>query len=233
MKIITNHKLIKRNKKIGQVATFTSLGVLVIGLLITFFRKEEIFWSIGALALGFIISQVGIYYGKHWGPSPRQDELLATALKGLDDKYTLYNYTSPIPYLLVGPSGINPLIPLNQGGIIRYNTKKKRFTQKGGNAYMKFFGQEGIGNPQVDASANCESITNFLKENLKEANFPAPEPILVFTNPKATLELADAPYTGVISEKLKDVIRKKAKANPTSLDTIEKIKTLMVQEDIV
>ncbi|MEN6435734.1 MAG: hypothetical protein ABFD14_12845 [Anaerolineaceae bacterium] len=233
MNIITNHKLIKRNRKIGQIATYVSLGILVIGLLITFFRKEEFFWSIGALILGFIISQVGIYYGKNWGPSPRQDELLAASLKGLDDKYTLYNYTSPIPYLLVGPSGVSPLIPLNQGGLIRYNPAKKRYTQKGGNFYMKLFGQEGIGSPDLDAAANRQTITNFLKDKFTDGNFPEPDPILVFINPKATLDMADSPFTGVTAEKLKDVVRRKAKSNPASLDMIDQIRSLMVQEDIL
>jgi hypothetical protein len=103
MNVITNNKLIKKNIKIGKITTFSALGILLLGLVVTYVRKDQLIWSLVALTVGFIVSQIGMYYGSRWGRSPRPDEALVAALKGLDDKYTLYNYTSPIHHLSAQP----------------------------------------------------------------------------------------------------------------------------------
>ncbi len=218
MKVITNLKLIKRNKKIGQIATYTSLGVLGIGLLITYFRKEDMTWSLVALVLGFFISQVGIYFGSRWGRSPRPDEKLVASLKGLDDRYCLYNFTSPVPHLLLGPSGALVLVPLYQGGSIHYNATKNRFIQKGGSVYLKLFAQENLGRPDLEAKSNQDILKKFLAEHFEEGKYPEPESVLVFTNPKVVLDLSKSPIPAVAAEKLKDLIRKKSKTGVANLD---------------
>ncbi|HEX7971922.1 MAG TPA: folate-binding protein [Thiobacillus sp.] len=135
MKIVTNHKYIRRNKKIGQYTTIASLAILVIGFIISLDTSNpSLFtWSLLALIVGFILSQVGIYFGNRWGRSPRPDEVLATGLKGLEDKYVLYNYMTVTPHLLVGPAGIWILSTFTQRGSISYDAQKKRWNQRGGN----------------------------------------------------------------------------------------------------
>ena len=70
MKIISNDKLIKRNATIGQVTSLSSLVILGIGMYISFKSPEYFNISIGALLVGFILSQVGIYFGNRWGRRP-------------------------------------------------------------------------------------------------------------------------------------------------------------------
>lgn len=231
MKVITNIKLIKKNRKIGQITTLVALGILIIGLVITYVRKEELIWSFVALGLGIVISQVGNYYGRRWGRTPRADELLVSALKGLDDKYALYNYTSPIPHLLVGPAGVLALVPQFQGGHITYNDDKKRFTRKGGSLYLKIFGQERLGKPDNEANVVEKDLSAFINQQFEKAS-PAVEALLVFTDPQVSLDIAGSPVHGVTAEKLKDYLRKKSKNKPMDLEFLEKIKELLPAESI-
>ena len=91
MQIIRNDKLIKRNARISTFTSLGGLGVLIAGLVVSFSRPELVVWAWGSLLLGFILTQVGLYFGNRWGRKPRPDELLDTGLKGLDDRYTIYH----------------------------------------------------------------------------------------------------------------------------------------------
>src|SRR5512133_3881549 len=136
MKIISNTKLINRNKRIGQILTFYAIAVLAIGLVISLNgNMDNILYSYVALIVGFLISQFGIYFSNKFGRSPRPDELVSAALQGLDDRYSLYHYATAASHLLVGPSGVWVLLPYNQPGTITY--EKGKYKQKGGSWYLK------------------------------------------------------------------------------------------------
>ena len=139
MNIIRNDTLIKRNARIAQVTMIGGLLVLAGGMFISFRYPEQFGFSLGALMLGFLLSQVGIFFTNRWGRRPRPDELLAQALKGMDKKYTLYNYSGPTSHMLVGPAGVWVLMPYYQKGTISYDEIKRRWNQKGGNLYLKIF----------------------------------------------------------------------------------------------
>ncbi len=232
MKIVTNEKLINRNKKIGQITSIASLVVLGGGLYFSFTAPTgptsttSIYTysttiTFAALILGFLLSQVGIFYGNRWGRSPRPDERIIQSLKGLEDKYTFYNYTTSVPHLLVGPSGIWVLIPYTVKGLITYDEKKLRWKQKGGNFYMKFFAQEGLGRPDLDALGLIKDAEKFIGENLKNFEHPPVKAALVFTNDKVDVEAINAPMPTLSAAKLKDFFRKKAKEEPAPTETIK------------
>jgi formate hydrogenlyase subunit 3/multisubunit Na+/H+ antiporter MnhD subunit len=86
MKVITNERLIKRNARIGQIATFGGLLVLIGGLVITYRNPAYASLSWVALIGGFALSQIGMYFGNRWGRHPRPDELVDQGLKGLNDQ---------------------------------------------------------------------------------------------------------------------------------------------------
>lgn len=223
MKIVSNEKLIRRNKKIGQVLTMGALVILAIGLYFSFTKPEMITVTFGALLVGFLMTQVGTFYGNRWGRSPRPDETLSSNLKGLEDKYTLYHYTAGVSHLLTGPTGIWALIPISAGGTITYDESKERFRQKGGNFYLKIFGQDSIGRPELDAQYTLTDLKKSFKKNVAEIELPEPQALLVFTNPKAVVEVNDPPIPAIAVEKLKEFIRKQPKA---STEVLESIKTL-------
>lgn len=223
MKIYTNDKLVKRNNKIGQIASIVSLVVLGVGMFYSFKDTAGNYISLtfGALIIGFLLFQFGNYYLSRWGKYPRPDQLLALSLKGLDDKYSLYNYMSNIFHLLVGPAGCFILLPYNQQGSISYNPEKGRWFQKGGNAFMKFFANEGIGRPDLEVKYNQADLTTFLQKMDIDPAPASDNVILVFTNPKADLDLENSPVAAVTGEKLKDYLRKRAKEKPVSPEWLE------------
>ncbi|WP_299026052.1 hypothetical protein [uncultured Thermanaerothrix sp.] len=231
MKVIRNSRLIQRNRRIGQIATIIALVILGFGLYISFAHPEQYTLSLTALIVGFVLSQAGIYFGNRWGRSPRPDELLTNALKGLEDKYALYHYVSGIPHMLIGPAGIWALIPVTVAGTITYDPNKRRFRQKGGNLYLKIFGQENLGRPDLEAAYAVEDLNKFLKKTLGDANpFPTPKAILVFTNPKASLEIEESPIPAVPLAKLKEFVRRQAKESPAPAALIQELQKALPNE---
>lgn len=225
MKISINEKLIKRNLRIGQITSIASLAVLGLGLYLSFQTQIPLAISLSfvCLILGFVISQVGIYYGNRWGRSPRPDERITTGLKGLGERYTLYHYTTPVPHLLIGPAGIFVILPYTVGGTISYNDKKKRWHQKGGSLYLKIFAQESLGRPDIEVSAYKEDVEKYLRKKLNLTELPPVQVVIVFTSEKADVQAPDAPTPTLPISKLKDYIRKFPKETQLSMDTVKTI----------
>ncbi len=84
MKVISDDKLIKRNKTIGNILSLASIAILGIGMFFSFKDKDGTYlpYTFGALIIGFLLFQVGNFYMNKWGKSPRPDEKLSQALKG-------------------------------------------------------------------------------------------------------------------------------------------------------
>lgn len=228
MEIVTNETLIKRNARIGQIAMLAGLAVLVGGMFLSFQSPEMFSLSIAALFVGFILSQVGIYFSNRWGRQPRPDQILDLALKGLDSKYTLYHYKTPVSHLLVGPAGLWILIPKHQRGTITYSNG--RYRQKGGNLYLKIFAQEGLGRPELEVSAEKESLVKFLKEKLLEEDMPTVRSALVFTHANVNVDVSqedDPPAETIPVTKLKDLIRKEAKTKQLPLEKAKELRQII------
>jgi hypothetical protein len=232
MDIITNERLVKRNARIGQVSSIAGLAVLAGGMVISFTRPEYFGLSMGALLFGFLLSQVGIYFGNRWGRRPRPDEQLNIALKGLDSRYSLYHYSTPANHLLVGPAGVWALLPHNQRGTISYDTARGRWRQRGGNAYLKLFAQEGLGRPDLEIQGEIEAVRKYLEEILPEEEIPAVQAALVFTNEAADVQGDDSPVPMLKARELKEFIRKTAKSKPISLDKAKALQQALPESSL-
>lgn len=213
MKIYSNDKLIKRNRKIGNITSLGSIIVLGVGMFFSFKDKDGSYlaYTFGALILGFLLFQIGNFYMTKWGKSPRPDERLTAALKGLDDRYSLYHYVTPISHLLIGPAGVLCLVPYQQAGNITYNASKGKWKQSGGNMLLKVFGSEGLGHPEREVRFTVEDAGKYFKNRAIDLGTYAPEPLLVFTNDNVVLDAEGSDVPAVTGAKLKEYIRKKAK----------------------
>jgi hypothetical protein len=230
MKIVSNEKLIKRNNRLGTYLTFGSLAILGLGLYFSFADTKYFQFSLIALLAGFILSQVGIYMGNRYGRKPRPDQSISAALKGLEDKYTLYHYMTPISHLLVGPAGIWVLLPYFQTGTISFDEKRKRWRQKGGNLYLKLFGQENLGRPDLEVTASSTDLKRFLAKTLPDTTQPDIQVALVFTNEKTKVDAENAPTPTLHIDKLKDFVRRQAKKSQTTPETINAIQATLPTE---
>lgn len=214
MIIVRNERLVKRNNRIGTYSGILSIIILGAGMYISFKFPDLISWSIIALASGFTLSQIGISYTNRFGRSPRPDETLDAALKGLDNQYALYHYQSPVTHLLVGPAGTWILFPFPQKGKIIFNEKKERWKKVGGNAYLKFFAQDNIGNPGKEITISTNRLQKALK-NIPDFEVPEIRSALVFSDENAIVEADNAPIPTLHARQLKKLIRKEAKGDQT------------------
>ena len=231
MKKVVNEKLINRNKKIGNILTIAGAAILIGGLILNI-RPDptRTILSLAALIVGFVIAQISSYYVSRFVRSPRFDEIIADNLSKLNNDYTFYAYSGPVPMLLVGPHGIWIPIPLTASGEIHYDGKWK---QSGGNFFLKFFGQETIGKPEKDIESRENQVRSFLKENFDETQMPSISSILVSLHPKATIgEVEDAPTPIVTIDALRRSIRKvDRKVEEIPQETLERINQLLKERE--
>jgi hypothetical protein len=235
MNINRNDPLIKRNARIGQLTMFVALAVLAGGMFVSFQYPEQANWSFLALLVGFVLSQVGIYYSNRYSRKPRPDELIDQALKGMDKKFALYHYLTPATHLLVGPSGLWVLLPYYQRGTITFS--KGRWRQQGGGLmyqYLKLFAQEGLGRPDMDVANQISALQSLLQKRLPEESLPEIQAALVFTNPKAQIAIPEdetPPAETVLLKDLKEMIRKSGKSKTISQDKVKLIQDALLSRN--
>jgi len=206
MKLVTNAPLIKRNARIGVVAHLSGLAVLIAGMVVTFLMPTRSDLSLLALMTGFVLANVGIFFTNRWGRRPRPDEALDAALKGLDDQYLLVHYRLGTPHALIGPSGLVALVPKFQGGQIRYEGNKWRHA---GVTWMRrFFAQESLGNPSLEAEAEVAGLTGKLRKILPGEELPPIKSVIVFTAAEGKVDAEGSPTPAMHAEKLKEYVRR-------------------------
>ena len=227
MKLSINRKLIERNKKIAQITLFASLALLTIGFIWSLRNTEPSKSVIGYLILipAYLLVQISIFMANRWGKSPRPDEIVVQALKGLDDRYTLYNFTTSVPYLLVGPIGAWIINPYHHKGEISYNPEKNQYLQKGGpNFITKYFAQEGLPNITREVFSLKRDLNKYFEKNSIQID---EEPLVVnlFYSDDIILLTNKAPEINLKSDKLKVFIRKYVKKANIPPEKIEKLRS--------
>ena len=228
MKIIKNEKLIKRNAAIGSWTSLAALVVLGLGMYISFTRTELFAYSLVALVLGFTLTQIGMYMGNRFGRSPRPDEKLDAGLKGLQNEFVMYHYSTPASHLLVGPAGVWVVMPYHQRGQVEF--KKNRWRVSGGGflqSYMRLFGQEGLGRPDIEIDSEIKSVRKHLSKQLDESEIPEINALMVFTNDDIEVDGADAPIPALKLKQVKEFLRIKAKEKKIPAETMNKVKTVL------
>jgi len=228
MKTIKNEKLIQRNAKIGNVTSLAALAVLGLGMYISFTRQELFVYALIALVLGFTLTQIGIYMGSKFGRSPRPDEKIDAGLKGLQNEFVIYHYTTPVSHLLVGPAGVWVIKPYHQRGEVAF--QKNRWRLRGGGflqGYLRIFGQESLGRPELEIESEIHSLRKYLSKRIEEAEIPEINGLLVFTNDTTELDAEASPIPAMKLKQLKEFMRQKAKEKKVSAETLNPLKTAL------
>jgi hypothetical protein len=231
MKIITNDKLIKRNSTIGNWTSLSAIVVLGAGMYLSLKRPDLFIYALLALLMGFTLTQVGMYMGNRYGRRPRPDEKLDAGLKGLPGDYTMYHYRTPASHLLVGPAGVWVLMPYFQRGKVTY--KKNRWQMSGGGfiqSYMRFFGQENLGRPDIEIENEVSGLKNYLGKQMEESEVPEIKPLIVFTVEDVEIDAEETPIPALKLKQLKDYIRQKAKEKPIGQIQLAAVKAALPEE---
>lgn len=212
MKIYSNDKLIKRNKFLSRLTLILGLGFMGISFfaLMNAEVNSSIFIpSMIAGAIGIILSTINIPLSSRFGVSPRPDEMISASLKGLDNSYSLFHYTTPVPHLLAGPNGIWLFNTFMVQGKITYDTSKKKWKlAKSGRFFSKLFGTESIGNPTLEAEATLQDFNKLLLKINGINAVPDPVSVALFISKEITIEADGSPIPAVSLDKLKLFIRR-------------------------
>jgi hypothetical protein len=210
MKIYRNTKEIKRRETLGRRFSLTGLGVLFVGLLVSFVPTwyppdapiqdgivgfVQVYWSwisFAALFAGFLCASVGSYYinryaRRRWPGSrliERPDEVLERNLKGFDDKYGYFAMSLPVGYAVAGPNGVTVFAVRSDKGRVIVNGDQWKEPFSLGRIFT-IFAREGVGNPSREIAEQAEKI----RALLTAANGQS--------EPATAVDLTTAPIEGV------------------------------------
>jgi hypothetical protein len=226
MENITNEATIVRGSRLAKIATFSGLGLLLVGLVVSLMLKQGAFiWvSFGCLILGFLISSVGTLNMNRWVREPRADQALAQGLKGFDDRYRLYNYVLPAPHVLLSPLGLFVLTAMNQDGVVRYEGDRFHRNFSLGRM-LRFMADEGLGRPFAEADRQVQALRQYLDGHNAGEDVEI-HSIMVFYNPRAELSVTDPPRPIVDPKGMKKAIRKQKDGNGLSSSQLRRLQEL-------
>jgi len=227
MQIITNEKLIRNRARLGRAASFAGLGILILGLVVSLY-SQWLLASFGCLIVGFLLAQVGIYNANHWVREPRGDQTLDKILKGLDNRYCLYNYVLRARHVLLAPFGLCVINPKHQGGKIRCQGEKWHY-RAGWRRLLYFFGQEGLGNPTREVRAEVEALRRFLTQQSLDEEVPI-EGVVVLTNPQVELETENPAVPVLDGKQFKSFLRNLSKERPMPTSQQKQLAEILAEE---
>ncbi len=228
MKVIINQKLVKRNQWWTKTTFYLSMIILIFGIIFSFTAKlvsyGNLIFILIILAVGYIMLRVNGILSARWGTSPRPDEILSSALKGLPNEFTLFLFVKDLSYLLLGPNGAWILELYNTTSKVIYDkTRDKWRIQKQGSFIKRLFNSELFSDPNKDIRF-FRSVWDTVHSKLVEHDESlSPQFILVFTNPEVQLDTIESPFPTIRIDKLKEYVRKKLELSSIQQELISKI----------
>jgi hypothetical protein len=209
MKLVINETYVDRRAKIGQYASLASLVILAGALILSFIRTPTTFTLplilVGVMGVGVILSFIGGFYVERFGGRRAHHLGVQDALKGLDDRFTLFEYVLPAPHVLLGPDGLKVILVRSQSGEVIYEDGRWIHKQRG-RFFRELAGQERLGRPERDLEKQVEAMEGVLAERVPGEEVPV-EGVILFANPEVQLEVDDAPVPAFYTKKIKSWLR--------------------------
>lgn len=197
MRVETNEKLVKRNRRLANILFFFSMAILIGGFIVantqvsanrnssSFALSLILPWIV--LPIGFISTMTSVRLTNQWVRRPHPEDAIQAGLKGVSKRSVLYNYYHmPARHVLITPHGIFAIITRFQDG--SYRVEGDKWQSAGGifTLLTRFFRQDGIGNPGEEARKAAAHV-----QKLLESGAPGQEvqPLVIFVDPRAKLEI--------------------------------------------
>lgn len=220
MRVVANEKLIRRRGRIGQVVSWSGLGILLLGMVVSFQAKPTqsdygrwITISLVCLGIGFLAANIGGYFMRRWGRKPRPDELLTAAMKGFDDRHVFFAWSLPAPMVMLSPRGVYVFTTRDHKGDVYADGERWRQPWQW-RRILTAFAQEGLGNPTKDVEEDAGRLRRFIAEHLPHLAEVPLYPVVVFLHPQADLHLNNPSTPVVAAKKLKTFLRGEGRGEP-------------------
>lgn len=217
MEAFVNQRKVKVNTEIGRWTSVVGLVILVGGLVVSLINPGLAWASMLSLLLGFLASVVGAYYINHWTRTPRADQLLDQALKGISNQYHIYHYLLPVRHVLLGPTGLYLFRTYLHEGAVTYDGKRWKQKLSIGR-FLGFTGQDSLADPVRDAQVDRERFRKWLAARVPEDDIPEIHSFIVFVREGVELDLAQTPVPVVEARQLKGMVRSIERERSERLD---------------
>lgn len=219
MRVITNKKLARRNRKITNYLFFGTFGALILGFIVinaSLFTDQvpdtlSLVAQSAILPIAFILTIVSVRMTNLWARVPRPEKAIEDGLKGLSNKSALYNYYHfPVRHVLICPQGVYAIVTRWHDQSFVFRGGKFRSQRNWISKLFSAIRFDGVGKPLRDA----EFARNHIQ---REIDAVAPgvsvQPLVVFVDPSVEIEFEDQPEVPVLyadtkkSPNLKDYMR--------------------------
>lgn len=234
MKIVTNTNLIFKIKTIMRVIVFITFACFGVAIYLIFTNTVKsspfaFIISIVLLIAAYTLFRVYVLLTGRYGASPRLEERLEIALKGLTEGYTLYNYVFENSHVLIGKSRIWLFELYEVSGTITYTKHGDRWTYKKPNrSVINFFAPDTFRDPKRDLQYMEKdwqvSIEKIQKQTGQDfSKLEPPEKILVFMHSDVEINDEGSGLIMLKANQLKDFVRKCSFSNKDQQELIQNL----------
>ncbi|MGB7341485.1 MAG: nuclease-related domain-containing protein [Phototrophicaceae bacterium] len=204
MRIVTNHKLVKRNRQIATWLFLGTLAILVGGFILinySFFTGNTpadwiLLAQVVALPIVFVLTVYSVRMTNLWAREPYPHDAIEAGLKGLSKRSIMYNYYHlPARHILIAPQGVFAIATRWHDGKFTVEGDKWQ-SQKG--TMSRFFSamrMDGVGTPVAEAQKAAEHVQSLLADIAPDIEV---KPLVVFVNDDIELDIQEDPSIDVL-----------------------------------
>jgi hypothetical protein len=213
MQIVRNEHHIRVRSFIGKNAPLVGMGALVVGLIISFVKPNQLLWMVVSMLVGIVFSVIGGAFAERYAGPLAHHDALNDVLKGLGGEYVLIQYLLPVSHVLLEPGGLTALVVKSQAGQVIFQEQGRWKHKHPGKIFRQLVGQEGVGAPDLEAEHQAEKLKRWLDKQLPDVEVPV-RAAIVFVNPNVQLDAADSPVPAFYGKKIKAWLRGPGKLKP-------------------
>lgn len=245
MRIVTNKKLVKRNRQLATWLFLGTLAVLIGGFIFinySFFTGNVppdwiILGQIVALPLVFVMTVLSVRMTNLWAREPHPEKAIEAGLKGISKRSILYNYYhSPARHVLIAPQGVFAIITRwHEGGFTLGEDGKWKSHKSAVSRFFSAMRMDGVGKPMQEAKLAAQHVQKvfdkigadievkpliiFVSDDVEiEMDMDNPSIDILYTNDKKSPNLSE--YMRELNRQLKENLQEKS-VLPLSDEQIE------------
>ena len=204
MRIVTNKKLARRNRKMTNYLFFGTFGALILGFVVinaSLFTNQApdmltLIAQSAVLPVAFVLTIISVRMTNLWARLPRPETAIADGLKGMSNKSVLYNYHHfPARHVLICPQGVFAIVTRWHDQAFSFRDGKFKSKR---NILSKLFSAirfDGIGKPIRDAELARDILQRRIDEVAPDVQAQS---LIVFVDPAAEIEFETEPELPVL-----------------------------------